>query len=83
MTLLSSAIGIFVGAVQGYFGGKTDIILQRLIEIWESMPQMFYSDYCCKRVCAEFWDAAGDFAAVFMDGTDGNGTGGISAGAQF
>ena len=42
-----------------------------------------YSDYCCKRVCAEFLDAAGDFAAVFMDGTDGNGTGGISAGAQF
>ena len=34
LTLLSSAIGIFVRAVQGYFGGKTDIILQRLIEIW-------------------------------------------------
>jgi microcin C transport system permease protein len=30
-----------VGAVQGYFGGKTDIILQRLIEIWDTMPQMF------------------------------------------
>ena len=41
LTLFSSAIGIFVGAIQGYFGGKTDIILQRVIEIWDSMPQMF------------------------------------------
>lgn len=31
-------IGIFIGAVQGYFGGKTDLIGQRLTEIWESMP---------------------------------------------
>lgn len=41
LTFFSSVIGIFIGAVQGYFGGKTDIILQRVIEIWDSMPQMF------------------------------------------
>lgn len=41
LTLFSSVLGIFIGAVQGYFGGKTDIILQRVIEIWDSMPQMF------------------------------------------
>lgn len=41
LTLISSVIGIFVGAIQGYFGGKTDIILQRLIEIWDSLPQLF------------------------------------------
>ena len=41
LTMLSSFIGISVGAVQGYFGGKTDIIFQRFIEIWEAMPQMF------------------------------------------
>lgn len=41
LTFFSSVIGIVVGAIQGYFGGKTDIILQRFIEIWESMPQMF------------------------------------------
>ena len=41
LTFISSAIGIFVGAVQGYFGGKTDIILQRFIEIWDSLPQLF------------------------------------------
>lgn len=41
LTLISSAIGIFAGAVQGYFGGRTDIFMQRFIEIWESLPQLF------------------------------------------
>ena len=34
MTVLSSIIGIVAGAVQGYFGGWTDLIFQRFIEIW-------------------------------------------------
>jgi microcin C transport system permease protein len=41
VTLLSSVIGIFAGAVQGYFGGKTDLIFQRIIEIWASTPQLY------------------------------------------
>lgn len=41
LTVISSAIGIIIGAIQGYFGGKTDIVLQRLIEIWDSLPQLF------------------------------------------
>lgn len=41
LTTVSSMIGIFIGAVQGYFGGKTDLILQRFIEIWDSLPQLF------------------------------------------
>lgn len=41
LTFLSSVIGITVGAIQGYFGGKTDIFMQRFIEIWESLPQLF------------------------------------------
>jgi len=41
LTLVSSLIGIAIGAIQGYFGGKTDLILQRVIEIWESLPQLF------------------------------------------
>lgn len=41
LTLFSAALGVFIGAVQGYFGGKTDIFLQRFIEIWESLPQLF------------------------------------------
>lgn len=41
LTFLSSIIGIFAGAVQGYFGGKTDIIMQRFQEIWDALPQLF------------------------------------------
>ena len=41
LTAVSSFIGIMIGAVQGYFGGKTDLILQRFIEIWDSLPQLF------------------------------------------
>ena len=55
LTLLSSAIGICAGAVQGYFGGKTDIILQRLIEIWDTMPQMFVLIIVASVFVPSFW----------------------------
>jgi microcin C transport system permease protein len=41
LTFFSAAVGIFMGAIQGYFGGLTDLILQRFIEIWSSMPVLF------------------------------------------
>lgn len=41
LTIVSSMIGISMGAVQGYFGGKTDLILQRVIEIWSSLPSLY------------------------------------------
>ncbi|MDE2018700.1 MAG: ABC transporter permease, partial [Hyphomicrobiales bacterium] len=41
LTLVSSAIGVAAGAVQGYFGGWTDLLFQRFIEIWSSLPQLF------------------------------------------
>lgn len=41
LTAASAVVGIAAGAVQGYFGGWTDLILQRLIEIWSSTPQLF------------------------------------------
>ncbi len=55
LTFLSSAIGIFIGAVQGYFGGKTDILMQRFIEIWESMPQMFILIIVASVFVPTFW----------------------------
>jgi len=55
LTLLSSVLGIFVGAVQGYFGGKTDIVMQRVIEIWESMPQMFVLIIVASVFIPSFW----------------------------
>lgn len=41
LTLFSSLIGVVVGAVQGYFGGRVDLIGQRLIEVWSGMPSLF------------------------------------------
>lgn len=38
---VSSVIGIFMGAVQGYFGGWIDLVLQRIIEIWNSIPSLY------------------------------------------
>ena len=41
LTLISSVIGIFAGAVQGYFGGWVDLLFQRVIEIWTSIPSLY------------------------------------------
>ncbi|MGI9492517.1 MAG: ABC transporter permease [Geminicoccaceae bacterium] len=41
LTVLSSTIGVTAGAVQGYFGGWTDLLFQRFIEIWEGLPILF------------------------------------------
>ncbi|MEO0667196.1 MAG: ABC transporter permease [Pseudomonadota bacterium] len=41
VTGASAMIGIIAGAVQGYFGGRTDLIFQRIIEIWSSTPSLY------------------------------------------
>ena len=41
LTVLSAIVGVTAGAVQGYFGGWTDLLLQRFIEIWSSMPVLY------------------------------------------
>lgn len=41
LTLISSIIGIAAGAVQGYYGGRLDLVLQRVIEIWSSLPSLY------------------------------------------
>ncbi len=41
LTFLTAVIGIAVGAIQGYFGGRTDLIIGRFLEIWGSLPQLF------------------------------------------
>jgi peptide/nickel transport system permease protein len=38
---LALLIGIPIGALAGYYGGKLDLFVYRLIEIWESMPTFF------------------------------------------
>ena len=41
VTFFASMVGIFAGAMQGYFGGKTDLFTQRFIEIWNSVPSLY------------------------------------------
>jgi microcin C transport system permease protein len=41
VTIASSILGIFAGAIQGYFGGRIDLIFQRFIEIWGAVPSLY------------------------------------------
>ncbi len=41
LTIIGTMVGIVAGAVQGYFGGKTDLAIQRFIEIWSAMPELY------------------------------------------
>jgi microcin C transport system permease protein len=41
LTAIGTVLGIAAGAVQGYFAGKIDLTMQRLIEIWSSMPELY------------------------------------------
>jgi microcin C transport system permease protein len=41
LTIFSAVIGVSLGALQGYFGGLLDLILQRFMEVWSSLPVLF------------------------------------------
>ena len=41
LMVIGVVVGIIAGAVQGYFSGKTDLIMQRIIEVWSSMPELY------------------------------------------
>lgn len=41
LTLVGTIIGILAGALQGYFGGRIDLILQRFMEIWGAVPELY------------------------------------------
>jgi len=41
LMVIGVVIGIIAGSVQGYFSGKTDLIMQRIIEVWSSMPELY------------------------------------------
>jgi microcin C transport system permease protein len=41
LTVIGVVLGVATGAVQGFFGGKTDLAFQRLIEIWSAMPELY------------------------------------------
>lgn len=41
LTAVGCAIGILLGCIQGYFGGTVDLIVQRMIEVWGSLPELY------------------------------------------
>jgi microcin C transport system permease protein len=41
LTVVGTVLGIVTGAIQGFFGGKTDLAFQRFIEIWSAMPELY------------------------------------------
>jgi microcin C transport system permease protein len=55
VTTLSSVIGIMAGAIQGFFGGFTDLILQRIIEIWGAVPSLYIIIIMFAIVGRGFW----------------------------
>ncbi len=55
LTAASSVIGIIAGAVQGYYGGKVDLLFQRFIEIWSGLPVLFLLIILASIVEPNFW----------------------------
>jgi len=41
LTIIGTGIGIIAGMIQGYYGGRTDLLMQRFIEVWGSMPELY------------------------------------------
>lgn len=52
---ISSVVGIFAGAVQGFFGGVTDLVAQRLIELWGSVPSLYVIIIIAAITPMNFW----------------------------
>ncbi|CAN1722633.1 putative oligopeptide ABC transporter membrane subunit YejE [Hyphomicrobium sp. 1Nfss2.1] len=59
LAVLSGMIGVTAGAVQGYFGGKTDLIFQRFLEIWSSVPSLFVLIIISSVLIPGFWTLLG------------------------
>lgn len=55
LTILSSIVGVIAGAVQGYFGGLTDLLFQRFMEIWSGLPTLYLLIILASFVQPNFW----------------------------
>lgn len=55
LTLISSIIGITAGAFQGYYGGKVDLLMQRSIEVWASLPVLYILIIFSSMFTPGFW----------------------------
>jgi microcin C transport system permease protein len=55
LTLVSSVIGVAVGAVQGFYGGWLDLVTQRVIEVWSSLPSLYILIIFASLFVPGFW----------------------------
>jgi len=55
LTFFSMIIGVSAGAIQGYFGGKTDLFFQRFMEIWSAIPTLYVLIILASVVQPNFW----------------------------
>ncbi|MEO8467231.1 MAG: ABC transporter permease [Gammaproteobacteria bacterium] len=55
LTFFSTIVGVLAGAVQGYFGGLTDLLFQRFIEIWSNLPILYILIILASIVEPNFW----------------------------
>ncbi len=56
LTLISTCVGIAAGAVQGYYGGKLDLFMQRIIEVWASLPSLYILIIFSSMFTPGFWN---------------------------
>jgi microcin C transport system permease protein len=71
VTVLTSIIGIAAGAVQGYFGGLTDLLFQRFIELWSSVPTLYVIIILTAVWSKSFWLLVGLMVAFGWTGLVG------------
>ncbi len=55
LTVISAAIGVTAGAIQGYFGGWLDLLFQRFMEIWSGLPTLYLLIILASVVEPNFW----------------------------
>jgi microcin C transport system permease protein len=59
LTVLSSVVGVVAGAMQGYFGGALDLLFQRFMEIWSSLPALYLLIILASIITPSFWTLLG------------------------
>lgn len=55
LTIFSSIVGVCVGAIQGFYGGRIDLFGQRLIEVWSGLPVLFLLIIMTSFITPNFW----------------------------
>ena len=82
LTIVSSAVGIAAGAVQGFYGGRVDLLFQRFIEIWSGMPQLYLLIILGSIITPSFWILLIFLLLFSLDDADRRGARRVPARAQ-